>query len=86
MGQPEEQACTGEVGLFPLSMGSSDSLLNADHEEVYFKGMPLYKGTVSFRSFSSTLVWQVSSLFLLLKGNATLNPSVKVFNTDFDSE
>ncbi|KAL5545215.1 hypothetical protein UlMin_008999 [Ulmus minor] len=41
---PDEQACTGEVGLFPLLMGATDKLLNADHEEVYFKGMPMYKG------------------------------------------
>jgi len=25
-------------------MGASDRLLNADHEKVYFKGMPMYKG------------------------------------------
>jgi len=27
-------------------MGATDRLLNADHEEVYFKGMPTYKGVV----------------------------------------
>ncbi|KAM7502888.1 hypothetical protein LguiB_001792 [Lonicera macranthoides] len=42
---PEDEACVGEVGLFPLYMGATDRLLNADHEEVYFKGMPMYKGT-----------------------------------------
>ncbi|XP_030507392.2 probable CoA ligase CCL12 [Cannabis sativa] len=41
---PDDQACIGEVGLFPLYLGATDRLLNADHEEVYFKGMPLYKG------------------------------------------
>ncbi|KAL2930662.1 putative acyl-activating enzyme 18 peroxisomal [Bienertia sinuspersici] len=41
---PEDQACEGEVALFPLMLGATDRLLNADHEEVYFKGMPLYKG------------------------------------------
>ncbi|KAK9674342.1 hypothetical protein RND81_12G226600 [Saponaria officinalis] len=41
---PDGQACEGEVALFPLIMGASDRLLNADHHEVYFKGMPLYKG------------------------------------------
>ncbi|KAI5321083.1 hypothetical protein L3X38_030154 [Prunus dulcis] len=41
---PEDQACVGEVGLFPLYMGATDRLLNADHEEVYFKGMPMYNG------------------------------------------
>ncbi|KAL6341149.1 hypothetical protein AAG906_032265 [Vitis piasezkii] len=41
---PDDQPCVGEVGLFPLIMGATDWLLNADHEEVYFKGMPMYKG------------------------------------------
>ncbi|KAL9235842.1 hypothetical protein vseg_010576 [Gypsophila vaccaria] len=41
---PDDQACEGEVALVPLLMGASDRLLNADHHEVYFKGMPLYKG------------------------------------------
>ncbi|XP_034688342.1 probable acyl-activating enzyme 18, peroxisomal isoform X2 [Vitis riparia] len=41
---PDDQPCVGEVGLFPLIMGATDRLLNADHEEVYFKGMPMYKG------------------------------------------
>ncbi|EXB71431.1 putative acyl-activating enzyme 18 [Morus notabilis] len=40
----DEQPCTGEVGLFPLYMGATYRLLNADHEKVYFKGMPLFKG------------------------------------------
>ncbi|KAK3014756.1 hypothetical protein RJ639_007941, partial [Escallonia herrerae] len=40
----DDQACVGEVGLFPIYMGATDRLLNADHEEVYFKGMPMYKG------------------------------------------
>ncbi|CAK9186946.1 unnamed protein product [Ilex paraguariensis] len=43
---PDDQACVGEVGLFPLYMGATDRLLNADHEEVYFKEMPIYKGMV----------------------------------------
>ncbi|XP_052205959.1 probable CoA ligase CCL12 isoform X2 [Diospyros lotus] len=41
---PNDQACVGEVGLFPLYMGATDRLLNADHEKVYFRGMPIYKG------------------------------------------
>ncbi|XP_009791362.1 probable CoA ligase CCL12 isoform X2 [Nicotiana sylvestris] len=40
---PDDQACVGEVGLFPTYMGATDRLLNADHEKVYFKGMPMYK-------------------------------------------
>ncbi|XP_057781110.1 probable CoA ligase CCL12 [Salvia miltiorrhiza] len=41
---PDDEPCVGEVGIFPLHMGATDRLLNADHEEVYFKGMPMYKG------------------------------------------
>uniref|UniRef100_A0A0V0IS00 Putative acyl-activating enzyme 18, peroxisomal-like n=1 Tax=Solanum chacoense TaxID=4108 RepID=A0A0V0IS00_SOLCH len=36
-------ACVGEIGLFPTYMGATDRLLNADHEKVYFEGMPIYK-------------------------------------------
>ncbi|XP_071697407.1 probable CoA ligase CCL12 [Rutidosis leptorrhynchoides] len=41
---PDDVPCVGEVGLFPLYMGASERLLNADHEKIYFKGMPIYKG------------------------------------------
>ncbi|XP_074312098.1 putative CoA ligase CCL12 [Silene latifolia] len=41
---PDDEACEGEMALLPLLMGASDRLLNADHQEVYFKGMPMYKG------------------------------------------
>ncbi|WOL04217.1 putative acyl-activating enzyme 18, peroxisomal [Canna indica] len=41
---PDDHPCTGEVGLFPLYMGATDRLLNADHKKVYFDGMPTYKG------------------------------------------
>ncbi|PIN17171.1 Acyl-CoA synthetase [Handroanthus impetiginosus] len=41
---PDDQPCEGEVGLFPLYMGATNRLLNADHDEVYFKGMPMFKG------------------------------------------
>ncbi|XP_055814588.1 probable CoA ligase CCL12 isoform X2 [Solanum dulcamara] len=40
---PDDQACVGEVGLFSTYMGATDRLLNADHEKVYFEGMPIYK-------------------------------------------
>ncbi|GAU41642.1 hypothetical protein TSUD_81280 [Trifolium subterraneum] len=43
---PDDVPCVGEVGLFPVYMGATDRLLNADHEEVYFKGMPLYNGKI----------------------------------------
>ncbi|KAK6235716.1 hypothetical protein QUC31_019452 [Theobroma cacao] len=41
---PDDKACVGEVGLFPLYLGATDRLLNADHEKVYFKGMPIHNG------------------------------------------
>ncbi|KAF3782449.1 putative acyl-activating enzyme 18 [Nymphaea thermarum] len=41
---PDDQPCVGEVGLFPVYMGASDRLINADHDKVYFDGMPTYKG------------------------------------------
>ncbi|KAH7560392.1 hypothetical protein JRO89_XS10G0009500 [Xanthoceras sorbifolium] len=41
---PDDQPCVGEVGLFPLYLGATDRLLNADHDEVYFRGMPTYRG------------------------------------------
>ena len=37
---------TGEMFLIPPIMGLSNSLLNRDHHEVYFKGTPKYKGQV----------------------------------------
>ncbi|KAK6772667.1 hypothetical protein RDI58_027905 [Solanum bulbocastanum] len=40
---PDDQACVGEIALFPTYMGATDRLLNADHEKVYFEGMPTYK-------------------------------------------
>ncbi|OIS96491.1 putative acyl-activating enzyme 18, peroxisomal [Nicotiana attenuata] len=43
---PDDQACVGEVGLFPTYMGATDRLLNADHEKVYFRGMPMHKDMV----------------------------------------
>ncbi|KAL6893869.1 hypothetical protein ACP4OV_007967 [Aristida adscensionis] len=41
---PDDLPCSGEVGLFPLYFGATDKLLNADHNKVYFDGMPIYKG------------------------------------------
>ncbi|XP_076918278.1 putative CoA ligase CCL12 [Bidens hawaiensis] len=41
---PDDEPCVGEVGLFPIYMGATNRLLNADHEKVYFKGMPIYNG------------------------------------------
>ncbi|XP_076913721.1 putative CoA ligase CCL12 [Bidens hawaiensis] len=41
---PDDEPCVGEVGLFPIYMGATNRLLNADHEKIYFKGMPIYNG------------------------------------------
>uniref|UniRef100_A0A1D1Z1X9 4-coumarate--CoA ligase n=1 Tax=Anthurium amnicola TaxID=1678845 RepID=A0A1D1Z1X9_9ARAE len=41
---PDDQPCVGEVGLFPHFLGASNKLLNADHDKIYFDGMPIYKG------------------------------------------
>ncbi|KAL4591323.1 hypothetical protein LXL04_004281 [Taraxacum kok-saghyz] len=40
----DDEACVGEVGLFAVYMGATDTLLNADNDEIYFKGMPFYNG------------------------------------------
>ncbi|XP_020184832.1 probable CoA ligase CCL12 isoform X2 [Aegilops tauschii subsp. strangulata] len=41
---PDNLPCSGEVGLFPLYFGATNRLLNADHDKVYFDGMPIYRG------------------------------------------
>ncbi|MCO5560218.1 hypothetical protein L7F22_013829 [Adiantum nelumboides] len=37
------QPCTGELTLMPM-LGSSGSLLNADHNKIYYEGMPMHRG------------------------------------------
>ncbi|TQE02060.1 hypothetical protein C1H46_012379 [Malus baccata] len=59
---PEEQARVGEVSLFPLLTGATDRLPNAAHEKVYFKGMPIYNGTLG--NFTPD---QRTSILLLVK-------------------
>lgn len=44
--QPQDVAGIGELALDPTLFGSSTTLLNADHHEVYFKGMPEKDGKV----------------------------------------
>ncbi|XP_019257555.1 PREDICTED: probable acyl-activating enzyme 18, peroxisomal isoform X2 [Nicotiana attenuata] len=51
---PDDQACVGEVGLFPTYMGATDRLLNADHEKVYFRGMPMHKDMLYFPATKET--------------------------------
>ncbi|KAK7304209.1 hypothetical protein RJT34_15331 [Clitoria ternatea] len=43
---PENVPGMGELALGPLMLGASNTLLNADHYGVYFKGMPLWNGKV----------------------------------------
>ncbi|XP_042480555.1 probable CoA ligase CCL12 [Macadamia integrifolia] len=61
---PDDQPCVGEVGLFPVYMGATDRLLNADHEEVYFKGMPMYEG-MHLRRHGDILKRTVGGYFLV---------------------
>ncbi|GMY15415.1 probable acyl-activating enzyme 17, peroxisomal [Fagus crenata] len=43
---PENEPGIGELALGPLMFGASNTLLNANHHDVYFKGMPFWKGRV----------------------------------------
>ncbi|KAL6655936.1 hypothetical protein ACP70R_006762 [Stipagrostis hirtigluma subsp. patula] len=43
---PQDSADIGELALDPTLFGSSTTLLNADHHEIYFKGMPEWNGKV----------------------------------------
>ncbi|XP_062076636.1 probable CoA ligase CCL12 [Humulus lupulus] len=61
---PDKQECTGEVGLFPLYLGATDRLLNADNEKVYFKGMPLYNG-MSLRRHGDILKRTAGGFFIV---------------------
>lgn len=65
---PENVPCVGEVGLFPVSLGASDRLLNGDHDEVYFKGMPLYKGKVLRRH--GDIIKRMVGGYIIVQGRA----------------
>ncbi|XP_022738682.1 probable acyl-activating enzyme 17, peroxisomal isoform X2 [Durio zibethinus] len=43
---PQDAPGMGELALGPLMFGSSSTLLNASHYDVYFKGMPSWKGLI----------------------------------------
>ncbi|PON92709.1 2,3-dihydroxybenzoate-AMP ligase [Trema orientale] len=43
---PKNKPGIGELALGPLMLGASKTLLNADHYDVYFKGMPSWNGKV----------------------------------------
>ncbi|TKY60030.1 acyl-activating enzyme 18 [Spatholobus suberectus] len=66
---PDDVACVGEVGLFPLSLGASDRLLNADHEKVYFKGMPIYKGKQVLRRHGD-IIKRTADGYIIVQGRA----------------
>ncbi|KAK6937010.1 AMP-dependent synthetase/ligase [Dillenia turbinata] len=70
---PDDQACVGEVGIFPLYMGATDRLLNADHHKVYFEGMPVYKGK-RLRRHGDILKRTVGGFFTVLgRADDTMN-------------
>ncbi|XP_030524325.1 probable CoA ligase CCL12 [Rhodamnia argentea] len=70
---PDDQPCVGEVGLFPVHMGATNRLLNADHEEVYFKGMPTYKG-VHLRRHGDIIKRTVGGHYIVLgRADDTMN-------------
>lgn len=43
---PQNAPGIGELALGPIMFGASSTLLNADHYQVYFKGMPVWNGRV----------------------------------------
>ncbi|XP_045821118.1 probable CoA ligase CCL12 [Trifolium pratense] len=65
---PENVPCVGEVGLLPLSLGASDRLLNANHDDVYFKGMPIYKGKVLRRH--GDIIKRMVGGYIIVQGRA----------------
>jgi len=54
--QPHKVPGIGELALGSLMLGASNTLLNADHFGVYFKGMPLWNGKVDIQ-FSFMISW-----------------------------
>ncbi|XP_026403017.1 probable acyl-activating enzyme 17, peroxisomal isoform X2 [Papaver somniferum] len=44
--QPHNAPGIGELALDPRMLGASNTLLNAQHHDVYFKGMPIVNGKV----------------------------------------
>lgn len=54
--QPQDSVGTGELALDPTFLGASTTLLNADHHEVYFSGMPEWNGKVRVSSLVSLII------------------------------
>lgn len=46
--QEPEKLGIGECALDPMMLGASTTLLNANHYEIYFKDMPVFRGKVRF--------------------------------------
>ncbi|XP_008453341.1 probable acyl-activating enzyme 17, peroxisomal [Cucumis melo] len=46
---PQNMPGIGELVLGPYMFGASSSLLNADHYDIYFKGMPIWNGMLMRR-------------------------------------
>lgn len=44
--KPSDAPGIGELALGPLMFGASSTLLNADHNDIYFKHMPVWNGKV----------------------------------------
>ncbi|MBA0852629.1 hypothetical protein Goshw_007756, partial [Gossypium schwendimanii] len=65
---PDDKACVGEVGLLPLYLGATNRLLNADHEKVYFEGMPMHNG-MRLRRHGDVLKRTVGG-YLIVQGRA----------------
>ncbi|EMS50598.1 Acetyl-coenzyme A synthetase [Triticum urartu] len=88
---PDDVPCSGEVGLFPLYFGATDRLLNADHDKVYFDGMPVYRGRQLRRH--GDIIQRTAGGYYIVQGRAddTMNlggikveaPPFNVFNLLF---
>lgn len=65
LNQKGKPADTGETALIPPAMGLSVELLNAEHESVYFKDMPLLNG-VQLRRHGDQISRLHNDLFTIL--------------------
>ena len=64
----EETEAEGEVALIPPAMGLSQTLLNKDHHQAYFAGMPTWQG-VPLRRHGDQLQ-RLANGYLVSKGRA----------------
>jgi len=54
----------GELALDPTIFGASTILLNADHYDVYFRGMPIWNGKVRVPVISDFYLDFIYSIWL----------------------